>query len=248
MDTKPEPAGCRTAGNPRSPWRRVFWSFRRFRIATPTSSCRPTSRGDAQRFDNTPTDNPITDAGATLGRVLFYDTRLSANDTVSCSSCHVQKPAFADPKPVQPWVCGRHDRPPRDESGEPAVSPARPVLLGRARRQPGVDGPDAGGEPAGDGQDLERLPAILARDERYQALFRSALATRRSPTSASRERWRSSSARWCRISRNTTRGARLQDRRRTTSPNFTPQENRGKALFCVTVRCATCPIRTRTSS
>ena len=30
-------------------------------------------------FDNTPPDNPITDQGATLGRVLFYDTRLSKN-------------------------------------------------------------------------------------------------------------------------------------------------------------------------
>src|SRR5262249_41334899 len=51
----------------------------------------------ARRFDNTPADNPVTDAGATLGRVLFYDTRLSANNTVSCGSCHVQKHAFVDP-------------------------------------------------------------------------------------------------------------------------------------------------------
>jgi hypothetical protein len=29
----------------------------------------------AQKFDNTPADNPVTDAGATLGRVLFYDTQ-----------------------------------------------------------------------------------------------------------------------------------------------------------------------------
>src|SRR5215210_7411034 len=41
--------------------------------------------------DNTPVDNPITDAGATLGRVLFYDTILSANSKKACSSCHVQQ-------------------------------------------------------------------------------------------------------------------------------------------------------------
>ena len=41
-----------------------------------------TSAG-ALRFDNTPQNNPITDAGATLGRVLFYDTRLSANNTIA---------------------------------------------------------------------------------------------------------------------------------------------------------------------
>ncbi|MCA9570476.1 MAG: cytochrome-c peroxidase, partial [Myxococcales bacterium] len=46
--------------------------------------------------DNTPVTNPITDAGATLGRVLFYDTRLSANHTVACATCHVQALGFSD--------------------------------------------------------------------------------------------------------------------------------------------------------
>lgn len=45
--------------------------------------------------DNTGT-NPITDAGATLGRVLFYDKKLSANGTISCASCHKQEFAFGD--------------------------------------------------------------------------------------------------------------------------------------------------------
>src|SRR5262245_11477095 len=52
----------------------------------------------ARRFDNTPRDNPVTDTGATLGRVLFYDTRLSANNTAACASCHEQKRAFAIPE------------------------------------------------------------------------------------------------------------------------------------------------------
>jgi len=38
----------------------------------------------------------ITDAGATLGRVLFYDKILSINNTVSCGSCHHQSIGFAD--------------------------------------------------------------------------------------------------------------------------------------------------------
>jgi cytochrome c peroxidase len=45
--------------------------------------------------DNT-AGNPITDKGATLGRVLFYDTNLSTNNTISCSSCHIQANAFGD--------------------------------------------------------------------------------------------------------------------------------------------------------
>ncbi|MDX1905816.1 MAG: cytochrome c peroxidase [Bacteroidia bacterium] len=46
--------------------------------------------------DNTQLHNPITDAGATLGRVLFYDKQLSANQTISCASCHQQAFAFSD--------------------------------------------------------------------------------------------------------------------------------------------------------
>lgn len=40
--------------------------------------------------------NPLTDAGATLGRVLFYDKRLSLNDSTSCASCHEQSKGFSD--------------------------------------------------------------------------------------------------------------------------------------------------------
>ncbi|MCW5937107.1 MAG: hypothetical protein KIT11_07370 [Fimbriimonadaceae bacterium] len=48
--------------------------------------------------DNTPANNPITDAGATLGRVLFYETQLSRNGKVSCGSGHQQKSGFSDPE------------------------------------------------------------------------------------------------------------------------------------------------------
>ncbi|MFO1489178.1 MAG: cytochrome c peroxidase [Verrucomicrobiota bacterium] len=48
--------------------------------------------------DNTPANNLTTDLGAQLGRVLFYDKRLSTNQTVSCSSCHQQAHGFSDPR------------------------------------------------------------------------------------------------------------------------------------------------------
>lgn len=47
-------------------------------------------------IDNTPAGNTITNEGATLGRVLFYDKLLSANNTISCASCHHQDKAFTD--------------------------------------------------------------------------------------------------------------------------------------------------------
>lgn len=55
------------------------------------------SYGSLPEQDNTPANNPITDAGATLGRVLFYDKSLSINNTISCASCHQQDKAFSDP-------------------------------------------------------------------------------------------------------------------------------------------------------
>jgi cytochrome c peroxidase len=56
--------------------------------------------------DNTPSDNRITNAGALLGRVLFYDVRLSANDSLSCASCHRQQFGFADTGRVSRGVHG----------------------------------------------------------------------------------------------------------------------------------------------
>ena len=40
--------------------------------------------------------NAITDKTATLGRVLFYDKNLSINNTIACASCHKQEFAFGD--------------------------------------------------------------------------------------------------------------------------------------------------------
>jgi cytochrome c peroxidase len=48
-------------------------------------------------LDNNPlTSNPLTDRGATLGRVLFHDKRLSINNTVSCATCHTGAVGFTD--------------------------------------------------------------------------------------------------------------------------------------------------------
>ncbi len=59
-------------------------------------------------FDNTPTDNPITDDGVTLGRVLFYDVNMSANNTISCASCHLQEFGFSDNKSKSEGFEGGH--------------------------------------------------------------------------------------------------------------------------------------------
>lgn len=43
-----------------------------------------------------PNDNPLTDEGVKLGRMLFYEKRLSKDNTMSCGTCHQQKFAFTD--------------------------------------------------------------------------------------------------------------------------------------------------------
>lgn len=43
-----------------------------------------------------PADNPATADGVALGRMLFYETKLSGNNTMSCASCHKQEHAFSD--------------------------------------------------------------------------------------------------------------------------------------------------------
>ncbi|WP_145855062.1 cytochrome-c peroxidase [Pedobacter suwonensis] len=41
-------------------------------------------------------DNPLSAEGIELGRILFYDARLSGNNKLSCASCHRQDIAFSD--------------------------------------------------------------------------------------------------------------------------------------------------------
>lgn len=56
--------------------------------------------------DNTPDANKITDWGATLGRVLFYDKTLSINKSISCAGCHKQELSFSDDKALSTGFAG----------------------------------------------------------------------------------------------------------------------------------------------
>ncbi|QKJ32104.1 cytochrome-c peroxidase [Mucilaginibacter mali] len=47
---------------------------------------------------NVPDDNPTTQQGVYLGRMLFYEPLLSANGKISCGTCHQQALAFTDGK------------------------------------------------------------------------------------------------------------------------------------------------------
>ncbi len=192
----------------------------------------------SRNHDNTPPDNPLTDDGATLGRVLFYDTRLSANNTTSCASCHVQARAFSDPKRfstgfhgattdrrAMPLVNLRYYQPARFFWDERAGNLEEMVLLPIQSR-------------IEMGQDMPRVVDTLARDAMYPMLFARAFGDRQ----ITQQKIGKALAQFVRAivsyqSRYDEGRARAFSAREDFD-NFTRQENRGKALFMR--NCATC--------
>lgn len=53
-----------------------------------------------------PADNPLTEEGIELGRLLFWEKELSADGSMSCGSCHLPSSGFADPSAVSTGITG----------------------------------------------------------------------------------------------------------------------------------------------
>ena len=54
-----------------------------------------------------PEDNPFSVEGIALGRSLFYDERLSRDNSIACASCHRQEIAFTDDATLSQGVDGK---------------------------------------------------------------------------------------------------------------------------------------------
>ena len=192
----------------------------------------------ADGADNTPADNPITDDGATLGRVLFYDTRLSASNTISCSSCHAQKHGFADPNRFSKGFEGRlTDRHAMNLTGlryyprgrffwdERGDNLEEMVLLPVENR-------------IEMGEAISRLPGKLAEAAYYPELFRRAFGdpaiTEPRIARALAQFLRSLVSYQSRYDEGRARASSAVD----DFDTFTRQENHGKALFLR--NCANC--------
>jgi cytochrome c peroxidase len=192
----------------------------------------------ARRFDNTPRDNPITDNGATLGRVLFYDTRLSANNTVACATCHLQSRAFSEPAQFSKGYEGKFT----DRNAMPLVNlryypRGRFFWDERARTlEDQVLMPMQSKTEMG--QDLKTIVAIVSKDAQYQELFRKAFGD----PEVTSPRIARAIAQFLRsmVSYQSKYDEGLAKVRSSDDnfPNFTSQENRGKTLFMN--NCATC--------
>ena len=191
-------------------------------------------------FDNEPSTNKITNHGATLGRVLFYEKGLSVNGEISCSSCHVQRYAFSDPRKKSSGYKGqlgsrnsmalvnlRFNPSGRFFWDERAESLESQVLM------PIVDDNEMGHSLG----DVERF---LQTDPLYLDLFSSAFGD----PAITRQRIAMALAQFLRsmISFNSRydHGLALAGDVTQPFPNYTEQENIGKTEFFGRGRCAEC--------
>jgi cytochrome c peroxidase len=124
-----------------------------------------------------PEDNPMSEAKVALGRLLFYDKRLSLDESMSCGSCHHQDKAFTDGRATSPGVTG--ERGSRSAMALvnlaylPTLTWANP-LLKTLEKQALI--PVFGGHPVEMGMEGQEqlLFSRLAADADYPALFRAA--------------------------------------------------------------------------
>ena len=182
-------------------------------------------------MDNTPGSNPITDAGATLGRVLFYDTHLSQNETVACGSCHRQNLAFTDSPPRS---LGFNFAPTRRHSI--SLVNARYYLRGRffwderaatledQVLQPILDHNEMG---LTENQIVQKIAARPFYGPLFQAAFGTGTITNERIADALAQFIRSIVSSQSRYDD----GRAQVANRLMPFPNFTDEENQGKALF-----------------
>jgi cytochrome c peroxidase len=195
--------------------------------------------------DNTPNNNPITDAGATLGRVLFYDKNVSANNTVACAGCHLQTNGFSDPltfsKGFEGGLTGRNSMGiinARYYTNGRFFWDERAATLEEQTLLPIQDHVEMG-------MHLDSLVDKLGRIDYYASLFEDAFGDK----AVTSDRVSKALSQFVRsiVSFNSKYDAGRANFPANTPqnqlpdfPNFTAQENRGKTIFFTNGGCAPC--------
>ncbi len=187
--------------------------------------------------DNTPDGNPITDLGATLGRVLFYDKRLSRNDTISCASCHQQSHAFSDVADASAGVngtTGRHSMRlinNRYSQDRRRFWDERANSVEAQSTQPIQDHIEMGFSGADGDPDFSDLVTKLSAIEEYRVLFVGVFGD----PNITEIRIQRSLAQFIRsiqsFDSKYDEGRSQVNNDNANFPNFTNDENAGKALF-----------------
>lgn len=124
-----------------------------------------------------PAGNGMSAAKVELGRRLFYDADLSIDGSMACSTCHVQRHAFADGNRTHPGVHGDPGR--RNVPGLANLAWARSLTWGDPRLrtlEAQILIPVTGTDPVEmgmKGKEAE-IAARLGRDACYVRMFREA--------------------------------------------------------------------------
>lgn len=188
------------------------------------------------RRDNTD-GNDIQNEVATLGRVLFYDTQLSFNNTISCASCHQQSAAFGDRDALSTGVAGltgRHSM--RLVNARFGDEPRffwdeRANTLEAQTTMPIQDHIEMGFSGTMGDPGITELFARLADLDYYQELFEYAYGD----TEVTEERLQNALAQFIRsiqsFDAKYDEGRAMVNDNNDDFPNFTAAENRGKQLF-----------------
>jgi cytochrome c peroxidase len=176
---------------------------------------------------------------ATLGRVLFYDTRLSKNNQVSCASCHLQEKAFADPARFSEGFDGELTKRNSLALGNIRFYSSNRFFWDERAHSVEEQTHMTIEDHIEMGMDIEDLPAKLENDEYYRILFKKGFGEERIIP----DRIKESLAHFVRhiVSNQSEYDQALVNS--NFNPNqgfadFTTEENLGKALY--QTNCASC--------
>jgi cytochrome c peroxidase len=197
----------------------------------------------ASVLDNTPVGNEITNDGAQLGRVLFYDKALSINNSTACGSCHAQSAGFADAAAKSVGFEGNHTS--RNSMSIVNASNERSYFWdGRTESleqmvlQPVRHQVEMGIEK------MDILPAKLTRIDYYKPLFKQAFGSEE----ITKDRIGAALAQFIRSMSSYRAPADDANVANTWGSDMNnvlqPNERRGSSLFFNKANCASCHIGT----
>lgn len=120
-----------------------------------------------------PADNPMTVEKVELGKMLFFEKRLSKDKDISCATCHLPKHGYAEPEPVSTGHKGQKG----NRNANPVINSQYATSLfwdGRAKSlEDQAGGPVE--NPIEMGQDMntvtKELAGIPEYKERFMAVF-----------------------------------------------------------------------------
>lgn len=127
-----------------------------------------------------PADNPMTAAKVELGRMLFFDTRLSGADDLSCASCHQPERGYEDGRAAAVGASGRIGQ--RNTPTLLNIGSARRLFWDGRVRSLEEQALMPVANPAEMNQDLAALPAELAADPRLVTAFAAAFPAEPAPS------------------------------------------------------------------